>query len=211
MGYLIDISNPLHEKLPVWPESNGVNLSRTMDQEKGDMATVSYLQIGVHSGTHIDAPLHFIPGGKTTEEIPLSKLTGHCRVLDLRGHKTITPELLDQQNIPADTRKLLFRTDNSEYWKDLSHDFRKDFCALTKEAAQWIVDHNIHLVGIDYHSIQLFEDPFTTHEILLKNEVVIVETLNLADVNPGPYQLWCLPVRIRGVEGAPARVLLETI
>lgn len=208
MPKYIDLSVSLDPKLPVWPESHGVNISSLMTHEK-DGWNVSRFDIDVHSGTHIDAPLHIIPNGKTTNEIPLEKLIGPCVIADLRGLKKITATDLKALNLPSNTEKLLCKTDNSRHWKNPFHSFQEDFCALTSDAAQWVVDENIHLVGIDYHSIQLFHDPPDTHQILLENEVVILETLNLLDVEPGEYKLFCLPTKVNGVEGISARVVLE--
>ncbi|RMG78718.1 MAG: cyclase family protein [Bacteroidetes bacterium] len=203
-----DLSVSLDPRLPVWPESHGVRISRLMTAEK-DGWNVSRLDIDVHSGTHIDAPLHLLPDGKTTNEIPLEKLIGPCVVADLRGRAKITATDLAGCDIPDGTQKLLCKTDNSRHWVNPFHTFREDFCALTADAAQWVVDRGIHLVGIDYHSIQLFHDPPDTHRILLENEVVIVETLNLLDIAPGTYRLFCLPTKVNGVEGISARVVLE--
>jgi len=210
MPKYIDISVSLDAQLPVWPDSHGVNISPLMTYEK-DGWNVSRFDIDVHSGTHIDAPLHIIPDGITTNEISLEKLIGDCVIADLRGLKKITAKNLDTLNLPKNTKKLLCKTDNSQHWKDPFHAFREDFCALTADAAQWVVDQGIHLVGIDYHSIQLFHDPPDTHQILLENEVVILETLNLLDVEPGVYRLFCLPTKVNGVEGISARVVLEVI
>ena len=207
MSKFIDITVALDPRMPVWPESHGVNISPLMTIEKEEW-NVSRLDIDVHSGTHIDAPLHIIPDGKTTNEIPLEKLLGACVVADCRGLEKIEAKDLAFLQLPTDTRKLLLKTDNSRHWREPFHTFREDFCALTSDASQWIVDRGIHLVGIDYHSIQLFHDPPATHRILLEKEVVIVETLNLLNVVPGNYQLYCLPLKVNGVEGIPARVVL---
>ena len=211
MGQLIDISVALDEKLPVWPNSHGVNISLLMDMNAGDEANVSRLDIDVHSGTHIDAPRHFLQDGDFTNSIPLEQTIGICQVVDMRGKSKITAQDLEKAAISSDTRKLLFKTDNSEKWKDPHHTFDPNFCSLTADAAQWIVDHNIHLTGIDYHSIQLFHDPVETHLILLRAKVVILETLNLREVDPGFYQLMCLPLKVNGVEGISARAVLETL
>ncbi len=208
MPIYIDISVALDPKLPVWPESHGINISPLMTIEKGGW-NVSRLDIDVHSGTHIDAPLHIVPGGKTTNEISMGKLIGDCVVLDCRGLNKITAEDLEKIGLPNGIKKLLFKTDNSRHWKNPFHKFQPDFCALAPEAASWVVEKGIHLVGIDYHSIQLFNDPPDTHQILLENEVVIIETLNLLEVDPGIYKLFCLPLKVNGVEGIPARVVLE--
>ena len=129
----------------------------------------------------------------------------------LPDYKTITPEKLASINLPQDTERLLLRTRNSEFWKAKVTDFRKDYTALTAGAAQWIVEREIKLIGIDYLSIQCFNDNPVTHKILLKSNVIILEGLNLTDVSPGKYELLCLPIRLTGTEGAPARAVLRDI
>jgi arylformamidase len=208
---IIDISVPLHPGLPVWPGSYGVHISRLMEVAKGDIANVSRLDIDVHSGSHIDAPLHFLDGTDTTDDIPLEKFVGLCWVADFRGQERITAAGLEAANIPADTRRLLFKTDNSSFWKDFAQPFRTDFTALTLDGAQWVAQRGIDLVGIDCHSIQLYDDPFDTHIVLLERKIVIVESLNLRDVAPGAYELLCLPLRVRGLEGVPVRAVLRTL
>ena len=210
MKKIIDITVPLSPRLPVWTDSHGVNISRLMEIEK-DGWTVSRLDIDVHSGTHIDAPLHIVPNGKTTNEIPLEKLIGKCIVADLQGLEKITADDFAKLNLPKDTKRLLCKTDNSRHWKNINHEFQTDFCSLKPDAAQWVVDQGIELVGIDYHSIQLYHDPPDTHQILLENEVVILETLNLLDVEPGEYRLICLPLKVEGVEGISVRAVLEYV
>ncbi len=209
MPKIIDISVPLSPGLPVWTGESRLVVTKNSDMEKGDDANVSHLQFGSHTGTHIDAPLHFVKDGKTTEEIPLGKLIGPCLVVDCRGKTKITAADLDSLNIPIGTEKLLFKTDNSKLWEQPEHEFYLDFCALTADAAQWVVDHGIHLVAIDYLSIQKYYDPIDTHVILLSNEVVIVENVDLRFVEPGEYRLVCLPLKIKGVEGTLARAVLE--
>jgi len=164
----------------------------------------------VHTGTHIDAPDHFLAGGKSTEDIPLENLVGECLVVELPGRSRISKTGLEALMIPAGTRKLVFKTDNSRLWNNLSHKFYEDYCALTADAAEWIRDSGIHLVGIDYLSVSLYRDPpENVHRILLEADVVLVEGLNLTGVSPGPYRITCLPLRILNVDGAPARVILE--
>lgn len=206
---LIDISVPLNPNLPVWPGEAPPKIRQTASMKNGDDCNVSYLELGSHTGTHIDAPLHFVDDAKTTNEIPLEKLTGPCQVVDMTGKSRITAADLEALRLPQATEKILFKTDNSRLWDNPRHPFYEDFCALTADAAQWVVDHGIHLVGIDYLSIQLYHDNFDTHVILLSNEVVIVEGLDLREVNPGNYRLICLPLKIEGVEGTLARAVLE--
>jgi len=207
---LYDITVPTHPELPVWKDDNKAKIWQSARIADGDICNVSNLKIGAHTGTHIDAPLHFVDGGKTTNEIPLSKLIGDCFVAKLKGRKEITAQDLALLNIPPNTEKLLLKTDNSNLWKDLSHPFYEDYCALTTDAAEWVRDRGIHLVGIDYLSISLFKDPpEIVHQILLKAEIVIIEGLNLTDIPTGHYRLFCLPMKVQDVDGIPARVILE--
>lgn len=209
MHKLLDISVPLHSGLPLWPGSRSLQISRVMDLARGDEANVSELEMDVHSGTHLDAPLHFLEGGCTTEDIPLHKLVGPCFIVDFRGHRHIEATDLEAAGIPEDTRRLLLKTDHSALWGDFSQPFRSDFCALTLDAARWIADRNFWLVGIDGPSIQMYEDSYDTHEVLLRKEIVILENLNLLEAEPGASELICLPLRIRGVEAVPVRAVLS--
>lgn len=211
MPPLIDISVPLNPRLPVWPGEPHPAITQKVRMSDGADANVTHLAFGSHTGTHIDAPLHFVDGGKTTFEIPLEKLVGRCQVVDCQGKTKITAADLAALPLEPGIQKLLFKTDNSRLWDDKAHPFFEDFCALTADAAQWVVDHGIHLVGIDYLSIQLYHDAIDTHVILLSNEVVIVETLDLRHVLPGIYRLICLPLKIEGVEGTLARAVLEVV
>ena len=208
---LHDISVTLHPKMPVWPGSPGIRTRRLMDMAEGAEANGSEVSLDVHTGTHIDAPLHFIADGKTTLSIPLQKTVGPCEVLYFPNKSVITAEDLANSDIPLATKKLLFKTDNSQKWADPQHAFDENFCALSADAAQWVADRGIELVGIDYHSIQKFHDSMETHRILLRAEIVILETLNLSEITPGPYRLICLPLKVHGVEGISARAILEDL
>lgn len=209
MNELIDISVPIHPGLPLWPQTPAVRIAQEMSLAAGDEANVSRLDLDAHSGTHIDAPLHFIPAGDTTDDIPLQKLIGPCWVADCRGLKCITAANLEAAGIPHDTRRLLLKTDNSALWQDFSQPFHSDFCALSLDAAEWVAERGMYLVGIDYHSIQMYDDPFDTHIVLLQHKVVILESINLRDVAPGAYELLCLPLRVWGVEAVPVRAVLR--
>lgn len=165
----------------------------------------------VHVGTHIDAPWHFIPGGKTVEELELSKLMGNAYVASFPGVPEISREMLEAAHIPDDIPRLLLKTDNSKQWTEGQNKFKTDYVAITPDAAGWLVENDFVLVGIDYLSIQKFGDSSLTHEILLDAEVVIVEGLNLAHVDEGAYELYCLPLKLVGSDGAPARALLRKL
>jgi arylformamidase len=208
---IIDISLPLHFKMPKWPGSEGIKIHRSKRLEVGDKVNNSKLECDVHIGTHVDAPLHFIEDGSTVEALPLNLLIGPAVVAAIPEAKVVTAKHLASIGLPPKTERLLLRTRNSDLWASNVTEFREDYTALTADAAQWLVDREIGLVGIDYLSIQIFSDPPATHEILLKGKVVILEGLNLADVKPGKYELICLPIRLVGTEGAPARALLRQI
>jgi len=206
---IIDISVPVNPDLPVWPGDNRITLERYRALSKGDDSNNSRLACSVHSGTHVDAPGHFIENGSTVEQLPLDILIGRTWVAETLAADIISPELLENLAIPSGTTRLLFKTKNSSLWSDPRHAFKTDFVALSAEAATWIVDHGIRLVGIDYLSIQLFDDPEPlTHHILLKAGVIIVEGLNLQSVRPGSYRLVCLPLKLIGSDGAPSRAVL---
>jgi arylformamidase len=206
---IFDISVSIHPKLPVWPGDPPVVLERYRQQTKGDASNDSRLACSVHCGTHIDAPAHFIEKGTTIEQLSLDSLVGSATVVEFSEIDRITPNLLETQQIDAQTDRLLLKTKNSELWADPEHAFYPDFVALSAESARWIVNRGIQLVGIDYLSIQMFKDAEPlTHRILLEAGVVILEGLDLRAVEPGNYQLICLPLKLTGSDGAPARAIL---
>ena len=207
-----DITVPFRTDLPLWPGDPPPRLSLMKSMEGGYRCNVTRIDTGVHFGTHLDAPSHFIEGGSTVEEIALDVLMGPCLVVEIEEAPAITPEHLNALDIPLDTRRLLFKTRNSRLWDNPAHGFFEDYTALTADAARWVVDHGIELVGIDYLSIQLFRDAVsTTHIVLLESKVVIVEGLDLRDIESGPYELICLPMKIAGSDGAPVRAILKPV
>lgn len=209
---IIDISIPLSEKIATWPGGYGLSIISLAQIDNNSEANVSRLDLDVHCGTHIDAPLHFVAGGKTTNELDLNRLIGPCFVSELPIETTTISALdLEKLNIPEGTTRLLLKSINSyqNLWD--KKEFYKDFCALSADAAQWVVNKGIDLIGIDYCSIQKFFDPITTHQILLNNEVIILEGLDLRRVKSGNYKLTCLPISVEGVEGVPVRAILQKI
>jgi arylformamidase len=211
MSELIDISVSLDETLPIWPGSLGFELEPLEKQEDGAEARVSRLECDVHTGTHIDAPLHHIPDGDTTEQIPLDTTVGEAVVARIPDSVTeVTAGTLDNLGLPEGATRLLLRTKNSEFWNEHGSTFQPEYAALSLEGAEWIVEHGIRCIGIDYLSVQRYEDGPETHEVLLQEGVVIIEGLDLSGVSPGVCELLCLPLKIAGSEGAPARVALRT-
>lgn len=211
MSDYLDISLTISPNLPHWPGSPCVELSRRRDMGRGDPVNDSTLVCGVHTGTHVDAPLHFLADGTDVTQLSLDALIGPAVVAALPNVDVITARDLEALNLPADTRRLLLRTRNSAIWQRGDREFHTDFVALTVEAAHWVVARGILLIGVDYLSVQIFGGDPQTHIALLQAGVVIVEGLNLTEVAPGPYELICLPLKLAGAEGAPARAVLRKV
>ena len=207
-SFPIDISVAVDENLVVWPGSSRVQWTIQKSIAAGDTVNDTDFKASLHTGTHIDAPLHFIENGSPVDQIDLGKLIGEACVVELPGIKEITAKKLREHKIRKNVQRLLLKTDNSLLWKTSVGRFYEDFAALTPDAAQWLVKQGIKLVGIDYLSIQRFKDGPEVHEILLKAGVVILEGLNLLGVVPGRYHLICLPLKLMGVEAAQARAVL---
>jgi len=206
----IDITYRISDKLPKWPGSVGFKVDWHM-KIPNETNNLSSFTIDAHLGTHLDAPLHFVDKGKAIHELDLNKLIGEVFVLEIRGVKQITSDHLNKAEIPKNCSKLILKTDNQQYWEDGLVEFQKDFCSIDKSGAQWLVDMGIHLIGIDYLSIQRYYDGPETHQILLNSEIIIIECLNLEQVQQGNYELICLPLNIEGIEGSPVRALLKKI
>jgi arylformamidase len=205
---IYDASLTVTPRMAIWPGNPGVEIERVKSLEQGGSSNVSRLSLGVHTGTHVDAPVHFLPNGADVTALPLDVLTGEAYVVHLPDVSAISAEVLERQPLPAGATRLLFRTRNSDLWARGDNEFSADFVALTEDAARWVVDHAIRLVGIDYLSIQRYKDGTDTHRILLGAGVVVVEGLNLAHIVPGRYDFYCLPLKLLGADGAPARAIL---
>jgi arylformamidase len=208
MRDFIDITLPLSGDLPAWPGSSGFALQQTKSLTSGDEANETRLETNVHFGTHIDAPLHFIEDGCPVDRLALNVMIGPAVVAWLPNCPAVTAAELEMLRLPGGTRRLLLHTDNSRLWADEEKTFCTNFVALTEDGAQWVVDHGIDLIGIDYLSVQPLSDEPGVHRILLENDTIILEGLNLNAVEAGCYELVCLPLRLVGAEGAPARAVL---
>jgi len=203
-----DVTLTISPDLPTWPGDPCIVLERVGKIENGDNANVSRIDMVVHSGTHVDAPYHFLPDGKTVDQLSLSLLTGRAYVLHLPEVDRITAAVLEEAQIPPRTRRLLFKTRNSQYWSELSNGFRTDFVGITADGAEALVKRGVKLVGVDYLSVAPFKESRPTHEILLSAGVVVIEGLDLSKVSQGRYTLFCLPIKLGGSDGAPARAIL---
>jgi arylformamidase len=206
---IYDISLSISPNLPTWPGDPGLKLEQFESMEKGALYNATQLSSSVHVGTHVDAPRHFLKDGSTVEQLPLEVLTGPCYVTQLPdGIDAITSEVLDRTEITSEMKRVLFGTSNSHYWAKGESKFQTDFVAITEDGAEWLVERGIQLVGIDYLSIAPYSESIPTHQVLLKAGVVIIEGLNLSNIMRGFYDLYCLPLKIAGSDGAPARAIL---
>ncbi len=206
---IFDITLSVSNALPVWPGDPAINFYRVADVHNGDVCTLSRLECGSHISTHLDAPVHFVKGGRTVDQLDLTVLMGPCIVAYVPEADVIDAALLDTLSIPAGTTRLLFRTRNSEIWTgDDSSTFHTDYVGIDPSGAEWIVGRGIQLVGIDYMSIAPFSDTIAPHKILLGAGVIAIENLNLNGIEPGEYQLICLPLKLKDGDGAPVRALL---
>jgi arylformamidase len=206
----IDISVPIYTGMVYWPDNPGVHIERFQDLSRGDAANVSKLEMGAHTGTHMDAPRHFLTFGAGLDEMPLDAAIGPARVIRIEHPQAILPAELEAHRLRAGER-VLFLTRNSERcWKD--NRFVEDFVYVSAAAAQFLVDRKVHTVGIDYLSVGGYvHDGVETHRILLSAGIWLIEGLNLSAVKPGAYELVCLPLRVSGADGAPARAILRPI
>jgi arylformamidase len=202
-----DISLPVSESLVVWPGDPPVHITQPAHLDRGDPYTVSRLEIGAHIGTHVDAPAHFVRGGAGVERLALDVLVGPARVVHIPEAGSLTDEVLEGLSIPPGTERLLFRTRNSKRWSG-EQGFWEEYVGLTDAGARWLVGRGVRLVGIDYLSISPYDDLLTPHHTLLGAGVIVVEGLDLRGIAPGAYQLVCLPLKLVGGDGAPARAIL---
>jgi arylformamidase len=204
-----DITLTISPDLIVWPDDPPVELSQDSSIANGDEANVTRMKIGVHTGTHIDAPCHFIEGGETVDNISIGLLTGRAYVLHVADDvDLITKDLLENSSIPPRTKRVLFRTRNSHHWNSIHTEFDHDYVAVDPEAAAYLIKRGVKLVGVDYLSVAPYNDTTPTHQTLLEKGIVVVEGLNLGEVSQGRYTLYCLPLKIAGADGAPARAIL---
>jgi arylformamidase len=203
----IDISVPLVSGMLNWPGDPPVHITRILDQAAGDDATVSRLDMGAHTGTHMDAPLHFIDGAAGIESMPLDAVIGTCRVIELDDEMRVDRESL-ARHAPGKGERILLKTRNSRHhwWK---RPFNEDFVYIAAEAADYLASCTISTIGIDYLSVGGYRhDGVETHRALLEAGIWVIEGLDLTRVRPGNYTLICLPLKILGGDGAPARAIL---
>ncbi|KIL97793.1 Kynurenine formamidase bacterial [Paramagnetospirillum magnetotacticum MS-1] len=205
-----DLTLPFGAGVPAWPGEPLPILTRLSDMDNGDACNVTRLNFAVHYGTHLDAPIHFIRDGADVASLALDVLMGPCSVVHVPDHVAeIGPAELEALAVPPGCERLLLATRNSALWNQPNHPFFTDFIAFTPAGAQWLVERGIKLVGIDYLSVQRFADAEpTTHRVLLGAGIVAVEGLDMRGIDPGEYELVCLPLKLIGADGSPCRVVL---
>jgi len=204
---IVDISRPVGPATPVWPGDPPVSVEPVARLDAGDPAAVSRLVCGTHTGTHVDPPAHFLPGGATIDEVPLDVLVGPAVVAGPAGGERLDAAALAALDLPAGTTRLLLKS-GAGGGAPAADPAAGLFGAVTADGAAWLVERGVALVGVDTLSIEPETGDYPVHRTLLGAGVVIVEGLDLAAVAPGDYQLVCLPLRIAGGDGAPARAVL---
>lgn len=204
----LDVSRRLTRGIACWPGSRTFSTYVDSSISGGSEANVTAFEMDAHTGTHVDAPLHFIPEGATVDEIGLEPFVGQARVVDIPECSVIGAQELEAADIPHGVERLLLRTRNSTDDSYIDGPFRDDFAALSLSGAEWVVSRGLRLIGIDYLSIQRFDESFDVHRILLGAGIAILEGLDLRRAAPGDYALICLPLFLVGAEAAPARAIL---
>ena len=207
---IIDVTRTVDPKMLKWPDDTEPPSQEFVTRtDNGDPATVSEWKMSSHTGTHMDARMHFIPGGWTMEALDLARSVGPCRVVDLthvEGH--VDRADLEAAEVAGQAR-LLLKTRNSEQGFMQREEFEEGYSAISREAAEYLVEIGVETIGVDYLSVEPFEDgEFNTHHTLLGADVVILEGLVLTEVEPGEYFLACLPLKLAGSDGSPARAIL---
>jgi len=207
---IYDISLSISQELPTWPGDPTIKIERVQKMEDGADANVTHLSMTAHTGTHIDAPYHFLGNDATTiEQIDLNQLVGRAYVLQISNDvDLLTANVLKNSGIPPRTKRLLIKTRNSEHWKNQDNEFDESFVAISPDGAQYLIDRGIKLIGVDYLSVAPYGDGKPTHKLFLEAGVIIVEGLDLSEITQGRYTFYCLPLKIEGADGSPARAIL---
>jgi arylformamidase len=206
---LIDVSVLLTPGIATYPGNPPFEIAPIHRLAAGDSANNSRLTMGTHTGTHVDAPKHFMDDRPGVDAMPLDLLIGRARVVDMPVRGGITAKDLEAAGLREDLRVLL-RTPNSKLWNNPKEQFHEEYAYLTGDGAKFLVDQGVKVVGVDYLSVEKFHTPgHPAHHALLGANVIIIEGLNLSDAEPGVYEMYCLPLKVEGADGAPARVVLK--
>jgi arylformamidase len=209
VGALIDISVPISPQMPIYPGDPGVVFESALDMGCGGVANVTHIHIGSQTGTHFDTPHHILNNGVTIEQIPLEQCYGPALVIEIPEEiQAIDLAILKTFDLSGCTR-LLLKTRNSGFWQTHPESFVEHFAALTGDGAEYLASQGVQLVGIDYLSVELFgSSGLKAHKALLEQNILILEGINLASVDPGRYTLIAFPLKYHGLDGAPTRAVL---
>jgi arylformamidase len=207
----IDVSVPIATGMAHWPDNPPIVVERTLDMEHGDAANVSKMSLGVHTGTHVDAPVHFDPGATAIDRMPIDATVGRARVIAIANKTAVTVEELEAARIKRGERILLRTRNSPRAWKQPG--FVEDFVYLTTDAARWIAKRGVRTVGVDYLSVGGYRagNGEAVHHALLGAGVWIIEGLDLSRVPPGACELMCLPIKVKDGDGAPARAFVRPL
>jgi arylformamidase len=206
---IYDITLPVSPDMPVWPGDPPVVLEQVSSMDAGAHDNVSRLACGVHTGTHVDAPHHFMNDHRTVESLSLDVLVGPAQVVQIPNEAfVVTADVLEKAAIPSGTLRLLLKTRNSQLWERGTKVFFPGFVGISADGADWLLKYGLKLIGIDYLSIAPYKQSGPTHRILFEAGITIVEGMDLSAVPAGTYELYCLPLKLVGSDGAPARVIV---
>ncbi|MEJ2717702.1 MAG: cyclase family protein [Deltaproteobacteria bacterium] len=205
---LYDASMPIRAGMVTFPGDPLFKIEPFFQRDRGDPFDLALMSLGTHLGTHVDPPAHYLDGGSTVDEIPLETLVGPGVVLDMTGRAVVDRQALETSAM-GDHRRVLLKTDNAP--RLLEATFHEGYVHLTEDGAEYLVERAVKMIGIDYLSIEQYGSPGApVHRALLSAGVLVVEGVHLLHVPAGPCEIYCLPLRIEGADGAPARVLIRT-
>lgn len=206
---IFDITLTITNDMPVWPGDINVKLGRVKKIEEGASDNLSRISMGVHTGTHMDAPFHFVADGRKIDELSLDQYIGKVQVVQFADDvNLITESELKAQKLDPDIKRILFRTRNSQHWQKNEKVFKKDFVAISEDGAKYLAKLGYVFVGIDYLSVGPFVNSKPTHDALLQAGMALLEGADLSQVSPGVYMMYALPLKLGQTEGAPTRAIL---
>jgi arylformamidase len=207
----IDVSVAIRDGMVHWPDNPPIHVERMLDIEHGDAANVSKISLGVHTGTHVDAPVHFDDSALGVDSIPLDALCGPARIIAITDPREVTVRELEAAKVAHGERILLKTRNSPTAW--LQKHFVEDAVHISTKAAQWLAAKRVRTIGIDYLSVGGFaaNNGVDVHKALIGAGVWIIEGLDLTHVPAGPCELMCLPIKIAGADGAPARAIVRML
>jgi len=204
-----DVTIPVSPGMPVWPGDPPVVLEQVVSMDAGAHDNISRLACSVHTGTHVDAPHHFMNDHRTVETLALDVLVGPAEVVQIpEDVSVVSAAVLEKAGLPEEIERLLLKTANSRLWERGENSFFTNYVGISADGADWLVQYGIKLIGIDYLSVAPYHQSIPPHRTLLGAGIIIVEGLELSVIIPGSYDLYCLPLKLVGSDGAPARVIL---